>query len=193
MQEADRSRFKTNMFFTASPLKLVLLSVFTFGYYEFYWFYRNWLLFKAQSGKRIWPAWRAVFAPIWAYSMFSKIYAAAAGHGLPVIGTAKILTACYIVFFLFHLLPDPFKMLAVLTVAPLFLANQAASLVNEAAVEDYRENSRFTVLNMIALFFGILFVGLNILFKFYDGPSLQEFHENSGFSVGARMRKRLAD
>ncbi len=33
-------------FFTTSTLKLTLMSICTFGIYELYWFYKNWVLIK---------------------------------------------------------------------------------------------------------------------------------------------------
>lgn len=53
--EAPKSDLKTEQhlsssesyFFTASTLKLVLMSVCTLGLYELYWFYKNWVLIKS--------------------------------------------------------------------------------------------------------------------------------------------------
>ena len=179
------------LFFTASPLKLVLLSVFTFGYYEFYWFYRNWLLYKARSEKRVRPLWRATFAPLWAYSLFKKIEGEAVSHGFPVTPGAAILAGAYVLLFIVHLLPDPVNAVSVLTVIPIFLANRMASSVNVAVVPGYKENARFGILNITTLFFGIILVGLSVAAKFYDGPSLLEMSQESGFSFGAKMQSRL--
>ena len=48
-------------FFTASVLKLIVMSVCTMGIYQLYWFYKNWKLIKDRTGQKIRPFWRAFF------------------------------------------------------------------------------------------------------------------------------------
>jgi hypothetical protein len=50
------------LFLPASPLKLVVMSLCTFGLYELYWFYMNWNLLKQRHNSDISPFWRAFFA-----------------------------------------------------------------------------------------------------------------------------------
>ncbi len=57
-------------FFTAAPWKLILMSLCTSGFYEFYWFFQNWKKYRKRTREFIYPGWRAVFSPIWAYSFF---------------------------------------------------------------------------------------------------------------------------
>ncbi len=56
-------------FSNAQPVwDFVLLSIVTFGFYEFYWFYRNWTHLKLHKNLDISPAWRTAgsFCPnIW--------------------------------------------------------------------------------------------------------------------------------
>ncbi|MCB9991147.1 MAG: hypothetical protein H6867_07175 [Rhodospirillales bacterium] len=179
------------VYFTASSLKLVLLSVFTFGYYEFYWFYRNWLLFKVRTGQNIMPVWRATLTPVFAYSLFKDIEDKTALYDrLPYAGAAALAVA-YFVLFLLHFLPEPFDLVSVLTIVPMVLANRMAGAVNRAHISGYKENGRFGVLNVAALFFGGIFVALSVAAKFYDGPSLFEISQQSGFSFGTQMQSRL--
>ena len=50
-----------------APWRLVLLSFFTFGMYEYYWFYRNWKHLKNHKKLNIRPGWRTagLFVPIY--------------------------------------------------------------------------------------------------------------------------------
>ncbi len=64
-------------FFTASILKLVIMSICTMGIYQLYWFYKNWKLIRERTGQKIRPFWRAFFSPLWAYSCFKEIKAGA--------------------------------------------------------------------------------------------------------------------
>jgi hypothetical protein len=49
--------------------KFELLSICTIGLYELYWFYKSWKFVQERDQPDILPFWRAVFAPIWYYSM----------------------------------------------------------------------------------------------------------------------------
>lgn len=60
-------------FFAVSLLKLVVLSICTFGIYELYWFYKNWLLIKDREASAISPALRAVFAVFFCYQCLARI------------------------------------------------------------------------------------------------------------------------
>ena len=72
-----------SLFFPVSPLKLIVLSVCTFGFYEFYWFYRNWCLIKEREDSlsmrigfrslNMWPFWRALFSVLFCYSCFGNV------------------------------------------------------------------------------------------------------------------------
>jgi predicted negative regulator of RcsB-dependent stress response len=68
-------------YFDISLLKLILLSVFTFGIYHLYWFYRNWKAIKVATNQKISPFWRTVFAGLFAWPLFKQILGSAKQHG----------------------------------------------------------------------------------------------------------------
>jgi hypothetical protein len=51
--------------FAVSAFKLVIMSVFTLGLYQIYWFYRNWTCIKERDRSRILPALRSIFGIIY--------------------------------------------------------------------------------------------------------------------------------
>jgi hypothetical protein len=53
--------------------KLVVLSMCTLGLYQVYWFWRNWKRVAERTGRPMMPFWRAVFAPLWSYSLFDEV------------------------------------------------------------------------------------------------------------------------
>jgi hypothetical protein len=53
--------------------KLALLSICTLGLYQIYWFWRNWGRVAERTGRPIMPFWRAVFSPLWSYSLFDEV------------------------------------------------------------------------------------------------------------------------
>jgi hypothetical protein len=83
--------------FGMSLARLALLSIFTAGLYNLYWFYRNWKFVKQYDGSRIWPFWRAVFTIIWMWPLLYKIRHSARRQGYDhsyspvVVGTMFVL------------------------------------------------------------------------------------------------------
>ena len=41
------------LFFTTSPLKLIVMSICTMGIYDLYWFYKNWKLVRERTGQKL--------------------------------------------------------------------------------------------------------------------------------------------
>ena len=60
------------VFFQVGAMKLAVMYVATWGFYEIYWFYKNFRSMQAQ-GHNIWPAPRALFFGITAYSLFKAV------------------------------------------------------------------------------------------------------------------------
>lgn len=55
-----------------SPTIFVILSILTFGLYEFLWMYRTWKFFKKEEKLDIMPFWRVWFAIFFVPSLFEK-------------------------------------------------------------------------------------------------------------------------
>ena len=54
-------------FFEVGLGKFIALSIATFGLYEFYWAYEQWVRIKPRLSKDISPIWRAVFGNLWIF------------------------------------------------------------------------------------------------------------------------------
>lgn len=116
----------------AQPItKLVLLSILTFGLYQFYWFYRNWKTIKAQTGVPLSPGWRTVglFVPIVSIFMvndqFKLIHTVASASGLRPRFSPGWLTLGYLVLTALSRLPDPWEMVELLSFLPLIPVQRA--------------------------------------------------------------------
>jgi hypothetical protein len=158
-------------FFTAVAWKLALMSLCTSGFYEFYWFYQNWKMYKKRSGEPIKPGWRATFSPVWAYSFFRHIRESADGCGIETNFDPVRLAAAYVLLFLAQYLSDYLAAASIFTFVPIIFASNLAAEVNKTQVPDYRENNRLSVGNwFIVLIGGTLNVGL-------------KFFHPSGFSL----------
>jgi hypothetical protein len=78
--------------FAVSAFKLVIMSVFTLGLYQIYWFYRNWSCIKERDRSRILPALRSIFGIIFCYSCFARIRRDTATTGSPSFPAGLIAT-----------------------------------------------------------------------------------------------------
>ncbi len=175
------------LYYTASPVKFILLSVCTFKAYEFYWFYKNWQLYKKRTGRRIMPMWRATFAPLWAYSSFKDIRDRARERGIPVFLHPAVLAVSYFLLLCAHKLPDPFNLVAVLTFAPLLIMNNKARVLDPAN-PDFRENRRLGFRGWLLVLFGGLFFTIYVAVNFIDVPALlRKQMENMPESPYSRM------
>lgn len=68
----EKSRNNSN-FYIVSKKKFFILYIGTLGWYEIYWFYKNWKLHKNSSGANIWPIPRAMFYIFFVHSLFRLI------------------------------------------------------------------------------------------------------------------------
>jgi hypothetical protein len=66
-------------FFDVSVVKLVVMSLVTFGAYQIFWFYKNWQVAK-QRGEDVMPLVRAIFSIFFAYKLFKNVEEMGARH-----------------------------------------------------------------------------------------------------------------
>jgi len=146
-------------YFSTSTAKLIVMSICTLGLYEFYWFYKNWVLIKSRTGKGIMPFWRAFFAPLWSYSCFTRINESAQECKIPDSLSAGLLAIAYFILQALWRLPDPFWLISILSFAPIIPANTLALKLNQALVPGFRNNENFSGWN----WFGIIVGGIVFL------------------------------
>lgn len=60
-------------YYPVSPVKMLLLSSLTFQGYHIYWAWKNWRYVKRRDQSRIWPALRALFFPLFYFSLARSI------------------------------------------------------------------------------------------------------------------------
>jgi len=73
----DRGTGAELPFYCVSTMKLSILSLATFGLYQLFWFYKNWVKVRARSCYVMSPFWRAVFSPLFCYPLASGVNSAA--------------------------------------------------------------------------------------------------------------------
>lgn len=157
-------------FFAVSLLKLVVLSICTFGIYELYWFYKNWQLIKDREGSTLSPALRAVFAVFFCYQCLARI----GDFATPALAKSRLaagpLAVGWILTTLLNRLPGGYGLAALLAVAFLIPVQSRANQINEALSPGHDPNSRFTFWNWVLVVCGLILVPLAVVGTFVTPP-----------------------
>ena len=149
-------------FFSVTTLKLVVMSILTFGLYELYWFYRNWARIRDHTSANIMPFWRAFFAIFWVYSLFKQFNDGATTRGMPESIAAGGLTLLYILLSLASNAPAAYSLVGLFGVVAIVPANSLAARVNLAADPAFENNGRFTVWHWLVMALGAALIGFGI-------------------------------
>ncbi len=141
-------------FFAVSLLKILVLSICTLGLYELYWFYRNWQLIKERESVDISPFWRAFWAFFYCHQCFSRVREYGAANGIRPGVSVGVLSAGWIITTLTGTLPDPYWLIASLSIGFLLPVQAYANRVNKVAAPQHDPNARFTPWNWVCVVVG---------------------------------------
>jgi hypothetical protein len=142
--------------FPVATHKFVVLSLCSFGVYQLFWCYRNWQRIGDTSREAISPLWRAVFAPLWAFSLFGEIRDMARANEVRVAWNSTLLALLYLAFNLLWRLPDEIWWVAFGSLLPMIPVQYTAQQVNRSRAGLVTEdaNVRYTWKNMVLICFG---------------------------------------
>ena len=154
-------------FFTASTLKLVLMSVCTLGLYELYWFYKNWVLIKNREDSTIMPVWRTIFAPFWGFVAFEVVKKAAVERNIKTNLSAGWLGLAYLLISIVANGPDPIWLISTFSFVPLMLFNSLAIEVAASVDPSYKQNDNFSPWNVLAIVLGGILMILLVVTTLY--------------------------
>jgi hypothetical protein len=150
-------------FFAVSLVKLAVMSFFTLGLYEFYWFYRNWQRVRVRQRVDISPFWRAFFGIIFCYDCFKRIKDFGAQQGLVDGPPILVLTIGWILTTIFWRLPDPFWLVSLVSFVFLLPVQAYANQINEEKTPAHDPNSRLTAWNWVGIVIGSIVFLLAII------------------------------
>ncbi len=147
------------MYFPVSLTKFVVMHFCTLGLYQAYWFYENWRLIQEREQSEASPFWRTAFAFIYCYPLFEKIRSSAASLKIDQSISVQALASGWILFSLLWMLPDPYGLVAFLSILFLLPVQQVANRINESLVSRHDRNEQFTAWNKVAVVIGgVLFI-----------------------------------
>jgi len=149
-------------FFEVSLPKFVVMSVATFGIYNLYWAYQQWVHISARGRESISPFWRAFFSPIWSFSLFERIKVDASTRGIAVYWSPGVLGFAYLIMGVLYRLPDPYWLVSLLSFLPLVPAVRAVIAIHERSTGARDRNGSFGAANVVGIIVGVGFLLLII-------------------------------
>ncbi|HAJ57511.1 MAG TPA: hypothetical protein DCL35_07060 [Candidatus Omnitrophica bacterium] len=157
-------------FFAVSKKKLIVMSIFTVGFYEIFWFYKNWRFLKEKYGAKVIPGLRAWFAIFFCNGLFRVIKKYAQQHGLNADYKPVQLTVCFILLLAASKLPDPFWLAGFLSFVPLLPVQKAINDLNAKINPGEEINSKFSGWNILGIVLGAIFLIFIIAGIFLPNP-----------------------
>jgi Domain of unknown function (DUF4234) len=146
------------LFFPVSVPKLIVLSTFTFGIYQFYWFYKNWHLIAKREKSDISPFWRTCFGYFYCHTLFIQVRQQQArlegSQPLQQPLPAVPLAAGWIIANLVWILPDPWWLLSFSAVLFMVPVQRVVERINAVVAPNHDRNARFTAGNWAAIAIG---------------------------------------
>jgi len=120
--QKDKSVLCGGKFSRVVPLwKFALLSLVTFGVYEFVWFYKNWKLLNKEGELNISPFWRTFFAPFFAVSLAGNLQKYLKSKNVTCDYSPRVVGIGYLFIFSLWKLPDPYWLISSFSFIPLLL------------------------------------------------------------------------
>lgn len=116
--------------FAVSTRRFIVMSLCTIGLYPLYWCYQNWRRVRISSSEDLSPLWRAVFAPLWGFSLFRRIRDRAAAAGVPIAWDSNLLATIYLLFGMAGMLPEPWSFISLFSFVAIIPVQRTAQRVN---------------------------------------------------------------
>jgi S1-C subfamily serine protease len=195
-EENQAKEEELSYYFSVSPIKLIVMSLCTFGLYQFYWFYQNWKSIKHREKSGISPFWRAFFIYFFAYSLFKRVRNSSREMNIKSSLLAGPLAILFFTLSISHKLPDHYWLISFLSVFCLLPFQILADRINVTSNPEHKINRSFDIAN----WFGILIGGSFVLYCLYGTFELElkkqeveKLPAQLDYTAGDRFSFRLPD
>jgi len=163
MKKEDKiSVDKLDQFSNIQPIgHFIILMLATFGFYIFYWFYRNWKQFKLHQKLEIRPEWLTIglFVPILniilLYRQFQWIRASAASCGIKKLYSPGWVLFSYMILYVIEAkLSKPFWLIGFFSIWPIAIVQGVLNSYWRIEQPGFPEKKRFTGKEITLLIIG---------------------------------------
>jgi hypothetical protein len=150
-------------FFAVPVWKLALLSFFTLGLYELYWFYRNWQRVRVREQVNISPLLRAFCGVIFCYPCYARMRVYGRARGVTPAPPILLLAIAWTVTTLCWKLPDPGWLISIFSFLFVLPMQSYANWINEEEMPAHDRNARLTAWNWVGIVVGGIFFALVLI------------------------------
>lgn len=139
-------------YYNTSISKITILSICTFGIYEFYWMYKNWKIIKDHSGIKIHHFARTWFSIFFCFPLFKIIILSIKRKNPEIRCSAGILATLWIFSCLFGYASSKYEHwsaqvlfgISFLSLVPLVILQKKINIYNASIDQQYKINQKFT-------------------------------------------------
>jgi hypothetical protein len=142
--------------YNVGTTKFVVMTLSTFGLYEVYWLYKNWSV-EARAGADISPLARAVFAPLFVYSLAEHNNARAISANLQTALNPWLVSIAFLLLTVAVRLPSPFWLIGLMSGFVLIPIQKQSARINAARAIGIGKEARFSPLNIVWLVVSAVF------------------------------------
>ena len=145
------------VFFPVSISKFVIMSTVTLGFYQIFWFYKNWQLIKSRDGSKIVPIARAIFAIFFIYPLIDRIKKLANSSNISTNYNSTLIVMIWIAFRILSRFSSEFLPLSIDILVDFMFAlvlipvQKTVNKLNLAIAPRHDLNDRFSAWNIVAI------------------------------------------
>lgn len=154
------------IFFPVGLTKLTILSIALLGFYQIYWFYKNWKCVQRNYGDNVNAPIRAIFYPLVAYPLFKRMREHAESAGVYTRLQAGMLAAVLFVLGFAWRLPDPYWFAGLAAFLPLLPVQLTVNELNQKLAPRAEANRRLSAWNMLGVVLGTILIVLAVIGTF---------------------------
>jgi hypothetical protein len=151
VQDAQPSAGVLPPYFAVSVFKLGLMCICTLGFYQLYWFYKQWHSIRRREHTNVLPAARALFSVFYCYPCFRRIREHGVQMGIQPSLQAGAIATGFILCSLTWRLPDPYGWIAMASMFFLLPVQAHANEINAVAAPAHERNAKLTGWNWLAI------------------------------------------
>lgn len=146
----------TLSFFPVAVHKFLVMSIFTLGFYELYWCYKNWVRIEQRTSHGISPLLRAIFAPVSSFWLFAEIHRHMERSGIAAEWNPPMQGAGYLALSAAARLPNGWWTVSMLSFAAFVPAVSSIQKLHERESGGAAPNSNYTTANIVTIAVGAL-------------------------------------
>ncbi len=150
-------------FFAVSLWKLAVMSIFTLGLYDLYWFYRNWQRIRVREQRNMSPAARVFLALFFCFPCFRRIRSYGLAKGLRPAPPILLLALLWTMAKLAGGLPGPLGLVSLIGLLFLLPVQAYANRINAEDDPEHDRNGRFTQWNWLWIFIGTCLLLIDLI------------------------------